>query len=63
MDARHINALKQAQNEFAIEALRRPAEKTEFGHGYAVGVVAGYEMAMDLLINMEKKEEKDGQDL
>jgi hypothetical protein len=44
--------LKTAQQEFALEALRRPQNRDAFEYGYRVGLVEGYEAAINVLINM-----------
>jgi len=51
--------LKAAQSAFAIDALRRPQQRDTFEYGYRVGVVEGYEAAINVLIQL-LKEERDG---
>jgi len=54
--------LKEKQQQFALDALRRPQERNAFEYGYRVGMVAGYEAAIDVLlslINEEQYGEKD----
>lgn len=59
IETRFLNALKAQQQRFALEALRKPQTRDAFEYGYRVGVVAGYEAAIDILLQL-LKEEKDG---
>ena len=59
IETRFLNALKAQQQRFALEALRKPQTRDAFEYGYRVGVVAGYEAAIDILLQLPK-EEKDG---
>ena len=59
IETRFLNALKAQQQRFALEALRKPQTRDAFEYGYRVGVVAGYEAAIDMLLQL-LKEEKDG---
>lgn len=54
-----FNRLKADQQSFALDALRRPQNRDSFEYGYRVGVVAGYEAAINILLQL-LKEEKDG---
>ena len=54
-----LNRLKVEQQSFAVDALRRPQNRDSFEYGYRVGVVAGYEAAINILLQL-LKEEKDG---
>ena len=54
-----LNLLKQAQFQFSVDALKRPQERDAFEYGYRVGVVAGYEAAINVLLKM-LEEEKSG---
>jgi|TARA_R110000796_G_scaffold7162_1_gene24874 hypothetical protein len=59
IESKLLNLLKANQAEFALEALRRPQDRDTFEYGYRVGVVAGYEAAMDVLLNL-LDEDKNG---
>ena len=59
IDSKLLNLLKANQAEFALEALRRPQDRDTFEYGYRVGMVAGYEAAMDVLLNL-LDEDKNG---
>lgn len=56
---RLFNRLKNDQQTFALDALRRPQTRDTFEYGYRVGMVAGYEAAINILLQL-LKEEKDG---
>ena len=58
-----LNRLKADQQRFALEALRRPQTRDTFEYGYRVGMVAGYEAAIDVLINLLKEEKDNDPDL
>ena len=54
--------LKAAQQEFALEALKRPQNRYAFEYGYRVGIVEGYEAAINVLLSLiseDKYGEKD----
>ena len=59
IESKLLNLLKANQAEFALEALRRPQDRDTFEYGYRVGMVAGYEAAMDVLLNL-LDEDKNG---
>jgi len=59
IESKLLNLLKANQAEFALEALRRPQDRDTFEYGYRVGVVAGYEEAMNVLLNL-LDEDKNG---
>lgn len=57
-----LSRFKAAQAEFALEALKRPVQRDSFEYGYRVGVVAGYDAAISVLLaqlNEEKNSDKD----
>jgi hypothetical protein len=58
-----FNRLKTDQQAFALEALRKPQTRDTFEYGYRVGVVAGYETAINLILQLLKEEEESGSDL
>ena len=59
IESKLLNLLKANQAEFALEALKRPQDRDTFEYGYRVGVVAGYEAAMNVLLNL-LDEDKNG---
>jgi len=58
-----LSALKAQQAQFALDALRRPQQRDAFEYGYRVGTVAGYEAAIDLLLQLLREERDDDRDL
>jgi len=63
IDSKLLNLLKANQAEFALEALRRPQKRDTFEYGYRVGMVAGYEAAIDVLLNLIDEDKNGIQDL
>ena len=60
---RLFNRLKADQQSFALDALRRPQTRDSFEYGYRVGVVAGYEAAITVLLQLLKEEKDSDPDL
>lgn len=58
-----LNRLKAEQAQFALEALKKPQNRDTFEYGYRVGVVAGYEAALDVLLNLLDEEKNSDSDL
>jgi hypothetical protein len=58
-----LNRLKAEQQQFALEALKRPVSRDAFEYGYRVGVVAGYEAAIKALVDMLDEERNGDRDL
>jgi len=63
IESQLLNLLKANQAEFAIEALKRPQERDTFEYGYRVGMVAGYDAAIDVLLNLIDEDKHGRQDL
>ena len=55
--------LKEAQREYAFGALQRPSQKDTFEYGHAVGVIAGYEMSINILLELINEEKYGNKDL
>lgn len=55
--------LKAEQAQFALDALRRPVGRDSFEYGYRVGMVAGYEAAIGVLLNLLEQEKNSDKDL
>lgn len=60
---RLFNRLKNDQQTFALDALRRPQTRDTFEYGYRVGMVAGYEAAINILLQLLKEEKDSDPDL
>ena len=58
-----FNRLKADQQSFALDALRRPQTRDAFEYGYRVGMVAGYEAAINVLLQLLKEEKDSDSDL
>ena len=63
VESQLLNRLKAEQQSFAVEALRRPQTRDTFEYGYRVGMVAGYEAAIDVLLNLLDEEKNLDNDL
>lgn len=63
IESQLLNRLKAEQQEFALEALKRPVNRDAFEYGYRVGMVAGYEAAITALLNMLDDERNSERDL
>lgn len=59
IETKLLNRLKAEQQKFSVDALKRPQERDAFEYGYRVGVVAGYEAAINALLKL-LEEEKTG---
>lgn len=58
-----LNRLKTEQQQFSVDALKRPQERDAFEYGYRVGVVAGYEAAINILLKLLEEEKTGGNEL
>jgi hypothetical protein len=58
-----LNRLKASQQTFALDALKRPQDRDTFEYGYRVGVVAGYDAAINVLLNILDEEKHGNNDL
>lgn len=58
-----LNRLKAEQQQFALDALKRPVNRDAFEYGYRVGMVAGYEAAIKALLEMLDDERNGDRDL
>jgi hypothetical protein len=63
IEAQLLNNLKVKQQEFALESLKRPQNRDTFEYWYRVGVVAGYEAAINVLLAILDEERNSDRDL
>jgi hypothetical protein len=63
IESQLLNRLKAEQQEFSLEALKRPVSRDAFEYGYRVGMVAGLEAAMKTLLDMLDEERNGDRDL
>ena len=54
-----LNAITQAQQELAIAALRTPNSHDAFEYGRMVGMYAGLERALEVIMSTIKEEDND----
>ena len=52
IETKLLNKLKVEQQIFAVEALKKPQTRDAFEYGYRVGTVAGYDAAINVLLNL-----------
>lgn len=62
-ESKLLNRLKAEQQQFAVDALKRPVERDAFEYGYRVGMVAGYEAAINVLLKLLDEEKNLDNDL
>jgi hypothetical protein len=63
LESQLLNRLKAEQQSFAVDALKRPQTRDTFEYGYRVGMVAGYEAAINVLLNLLDQEKNLDNDL
>lgn len=63
LESKLLNRLKAEQQQFAVDALKRPVERDAFEYGYRVGTVAGYEAAINVLLKLLDEEKNLDNDL
>jgi hypothetical protein len=63
LETKLLNALKAEQQQFALQALKRPVERDAFEYGYRVGTIAGLESAVNVLLKLVDEEKHVDNDL
>jgi hypothetical protein len=63
IETKLLNKLKAEQQSFAVEALKKPQTRDAFEYGYRVGTVAGYEAAINVLLNLIDEDKHSDNDL
>lgn len=63
LETKLLNALKAEQQQFALQALKRPVERDAFEYGYRVGTIAGLETAVNVLLKLVDEEKHVDNDL
>ena len=63
LETKLLNRIKAEQQRFAVEALKRPQNRDAFEYGYRVGMVAGYEAAIDVLLKLIDEENHGDNDI
>jgi hypothetical protein len=63
VETKLLNRLKAEQQSYAVEALKRPQTRDAFEYGHRVGVMAGYEAALNVLLKLLDEEQNGDNDL
>jgi hypothetical protein len=63
LETKLLNKLKAEQQRFAVEALTRPQTRDTFEYGYRVGMFAGYEAAINVLLKLIDEEQHGDNDI
>jgi hypothetical protein len=63
IETKLLNRLKAEQQSYAVEALKRPQTRDAFEYGHRVGVMAGYEAALNVLLKLLDEEQNGDNDL
>mgnify|MGYP000844560887 FL=1 len=63
LETKLLNKLKAEQQGFAVEALTRPQTRDTFEYGYRVGMFAGYEAAINVLLKLIDEEQHGDNDI
>ena len=58
-----LNRLKAEQLAFAVNALTRTQQRDAYEYGYRVGIFAGYEAAINVLLKLLEEEKTGVNDL
>tara|TARA_R110000772_G_C13146659_1_gene424545 strand:+ start:96 stop:293 length:198 start_codon:yes stop_codon:yes gene_type:complete len=58
-----LSLLKTRQAEFALEALQKPQNRDAFEYGHRVGMMAGIEESINVLLNLLDEEKYSDNDL
>lgn len=63
LETKLLNKLKVEQQIFAVDALKKPQTRDAFEYGYRVGMVAGYEAAINVLLTLIDEDKHSDNDL
>ena len=63
VETKLLNRIKTAEADFALESMKKPQNRDAFEYGYRVGVVAGYEAALNILFSLLDEEKNSDNDL
>jgi len=63
IESQLLGRLKDEQQKFALDALKRPQNRDAFEYGYRVGMIAGYEAAINVLFDLLDKEKNSDDNL
>ena len=63
IESKLLNRLKESQLRYSVDSLKQPVQRDAFEYGYRVGVVAGYEAAIEVLLKILDEEKNVDNDL
>ena len=52
IETKLLNRLKESQLRYSIDSLKQPVQRDAFEYGHRTGVVAGYEAAINVLLQL-----------
>ena len=58
-----LKRLRAEQAQYALQSLKQPNRCDAFEYGYRTGIIAGYEQAIALLLNIIDEEKHGDRDL
>lgn len=63
LETKFLNRLKDEQLKYAGEALRRPQNRDAFEYGHRVGIMEGFDAAINILLTLIDEEKYRDNDL
>ncbi len=52
IESKLLNRLKESQLKYSVDSLKQPVQRDAFEYGHRTGVVAGYEAAINVLLQL-----------
>ena len=52
IETKLLNRLKESQLKYSVDSLKQPVQRDAFEYGHRTGVVAGYEAAINVLLQL-----------
>jgi hypothetical protein len=52
IESKLLNRLKESQLRYSVDSLKQPVQRDAFEYGHRTGVVAGYEAAINVLLQL-----------
>ena len=63
IESKFLNRLKESQLKYSVDSLKQPVQRDAFEYGHRTGVVAGYEAAINVLLQLIDEEKYRDNDL
>jgi hypothetical protein len=63
IESKLLNRLKESQLKYSVDSLKQPVQRDAFEYGHRTGVVAGYEAAINVLLQLIDEEKYRDNDL